>query len=54
MTGDTFHTPIMFRKDDLVKNVEAGKIEEAKPREERNRIEDREVTWIHSGIDKAG
>jgi len=44
----------MFQKDDVVKNVEAGKIEGAKQREERNRIEDREITWIHSGGDKAG
>jgi hypothetical protein len=54
LTGDAFHTPIIFRKDDLVKNVEVGKIEEARLKEERNRIEDRVITWIHSGIDKAG
>ena len=44
----------MFRKDDLAKNVEAGKIEEAEPREERNRVEDQEITWIHSRIDNSG
>jgi hypothetical protein len=44
----------MFQKDGLVKNVEASKIEGAKGREERNRVEEREINWIHSGIDKAG
>lgn len=54
MTGDAFHTLIMFLKDDLVKNVEAGKTVEVKTREERNQIEDWEITWIHLGIDKTG